>query len=153
MSNASAMSLSKKINKDLTDAVKARDSVRVSCLRMLKSSLKNREKEAGRELKDEEVQAIVSSSIRKGKESVMEFRKGGREDLATKEEQEINIFYEYLPRQLTPDEVEKSVREVISDLSAESPKDLGRVMKTAMARMAGQAQGKEVGEIARKLLG
>ena len=150
---AYAMSLNQKINKDLTDAVRARDIVRISCLRMLKASLKNKEKETGRELKDGEVESIVSSSIRKGKEAVMEFRKGGREDLAAKEEQEISILYEYLPRQLTPEEVEKTLREVISDLSAESSKDLGRVMKAAMARMAGQAQGKEVNEIARKLLG
>ncbi|MCK4817437.1 GatB/YqeY domain-containing protein, partial [bacterium] len=75
-----------------------------------------------------------------------------REDLAIKEEQEIQILYEYLPRQLTPEEIEKILQEIISELSAESSEDMGNVMKVAMARMAGMAQGKEVSEIARKLL-
>ena len=133
--------------------MKARDTTRVSCLRMLKTSLKNKQVvEKGRELEDEEIEAIISSLIRKGKEAAGEFRRGGRDDLAINEEQEINIFYEYLPQQLTPEEIEKTVREVISELSAEGPKDMGKVMKTAMARMAGQAQGRDVSETAKGLL-
>jgi uncharacterized protein YqeY len=146
------MTLNQKIIEDLKNSIKARDKVRTSCLRMLKASLKNKQVEKGRELEEEEIQAIISSMIRKGKESIKEFSKGDREDLALKEEEEISIFYEYLPQQLTPDEIEKTLKEVISELSAESPKDLGKVMKLAMSRMAGQAQGKEVNEIARKLL-
>jgi uncharacterized protein YqeY len=146
------MTLNQKIIEDLKNSIKARDKVRTSCLRMLKASLKNKQVEKGRELEEEEIQAIISSMIRKGKESIKEFSKGDREDLALKEEEEISIFYEYLPQQLTPDEIEKTLKEVISELSAESPKDLGNVMKLAMSRMAGQAQGKEVNEIARKLL-
>jgi uncharacterized protein YqeY len=146
------MTLNQKIIEDLKKSIKARDEVRTSCLRMLKASLKNKQVEKGRELEEEEIQAIISSMIRKGKESIKEFSKGDREDLALKEEEEISIFYEYLPQQLTPDEIEKTLKEVISELSAESPKDLGNVMKLAMSRMAGQAQGKEVNEIARKLL-
>jgi uncharacterized protein YqeY len=149
------MALNDKIIEDLKKAMKAKDQVRVSCLRMLKTSIKNKEVEKGkgRELNDEEIQAIASSLAMKGKEAAGEFRKGGREDLALKEEKEIPIFYEYLPRQLSPEEMEKALREIIAELSADSPKDLGKVMKAAMARMAGRAQGKEVNEIARKLLG
>lgn len=146
------MSLDQKINEDLKHAMKASDSVRVSCLRMLKSSLKNMQVEKGRKLEEEEIQAVISSLIRKGKEAIGEFRRGGREDLALKEEEEIRIFYEYLPQQLTPEEIEKTLREIIAEVSATSSKDLGKVMKVAMFRMAGQAQGKEVSEIARKLL-
>ncbi len=146
------MSLNQKINEDLKVAMKARESVRVSCLRMLKTALKNKQIEKGRELEDKEIEAVVSSLIRKGKEAVKEFRNGGREELAVREEQEIEIFYDYLPRQLAPEEIEKTLREVISELSAESPKDMGKVMKAAMARMSGQAQGKEVSEIAGRLL-
>ncbi|MCD4717322.1 MAG: GatB/YqeY domain-containing protein [Desulfobacterales bacterium] len=146
------MSLNQKINEDLKDAMKAKDSVRVSCLRMLKTATKNMQIEKGRELEDKEIEAVVSSLVRKGKEAVKEFRNGGREELAAKEEQEIEIFYEYLPRQLTLEEVEKTLREVISELSATSPKDMGKVMKAAMTRMLGQAQGKEVSEIAGRLL-
>jgi uncharacterized protein len=146
------MSLNEKILDDLKNAMKAKDSVRVSCLRMLKTGVKNRQVEKGRELEDEEILAIVSSLVRKGKEAIGEFRKGDREDLALKEEQELRIFYEYLPQQLTPEEIEKTLQEVISELAATGPQDLGKVMKTAMAKMAGRAQGKEVNEIARKLL-
>jgi len=145
------MTLNKKIAEDLKGAMKAKDAARVSCLRMLKTSLKNIQVDKGRELTDEEIQTIISSSVRKSKEAAEEFRKGGREDLALKEEQEIKILYDYLPQQLTPEEIEKTLREIIDDLSASS-KDLGKVMKAAMAKMAGQAQGKEVNEIARRLL-
>ncbi len=146
-----AMSLNQKIGEDLKTAMKARDEARVSCLRMLKTTLKNLQVDKGRDLADEEIQTAISSSVRKSKEAAEEFRKGDREDLALKEEQEIKILYDYLPQQLTPEEIEKTLREIIKEISASS-KDLGRVMKAAMAGMAGQAQGKEVNEIARKLL-
>ena len=146
------MSLNQQIIEDLKNAIKAKDSVRLSCLRMLKASMKYKQVEKGHELKTEEIEAIVSSLIRKGKESIKEFRNGDREDLAHKEEQELDVYYEYLPRQLSPEEIEKTLQEVISELSADSPGDLGKVMKESMAKMAGRAQGKEVNEIARKLL-
>jgi uncharacterized protein YqeY len=146
------MSLKEKINEDFKDALKSKEALRVSCLRMLKSSLKNMEVEKGRRLKDEEIQAIISSLIRKGNEAVQEFKKGGRDDLVGKEEQEIKILYGYLPQQLSPKDIEKVLKEIISELDVTDPKDLGKVMKVAMARMTGQAQGKEVNEIARRLL-
>ena len=146
------MSLNEKINEDFKNAMRAKDNVRLSCLRMLKSSVKNKQVEKGRELEDKEIEAIISSLIRKGNEAIEEFKKGGRDDLVLNEDREIKIFYEYLPKQLTTEEIEKTLREVISELAAESPGDLGKVMKAAMSRMAGQAQGKEVNEIARKLL-
>lgn len=146
------MSLTDRISKDLQEAIKARDTLRVSCLRMLKSGLKNRQVEKGEELSDKEIQSLISSLIRKGQEAVEEFKKGGRQDLAAKEEAEIHILYTYLPEQLTPDEIERILKETISELSAGGPEDLGKVMKTAMARMAGRAQGKEVNEIAKRLL-
>ena len=146
------MSLNDRIAEDLKKAIKAKDEVRTSCMRMLKASLKNKQIEKGRELKDEEIQAIISSLVRKNKEAIKEFRDGGREDLALKEEEEVKIFYEYLPQQLGREEIEKALREIISELSATGPRDLGKIMKVAMARMAGQVQGKEVNEIARELL-
>ncbi len=146
------MGLAQSISDDLKNAIKQKDELRLSCLRMLKAALKNLQVEKGRELNDREIEAAIASQVRKGQEAAAEFRKGGREDLVQKEEQEIQILYLYLPRQLTPEQIEKSLREIISELSASGPQDLGKVMKTAMARMAGQAQGKEVNEIARKLL-
>ena len=147
------MSLNEKIAQDLKAAIKAKNQIRVSCLRMLKTSVKNKEVENRRKLEDEEIRAIISSSVRKSKEAIEEFRRGNREDLALKETEEINILYEYLPRQLSSEEIEEILREIISDLSANGPKDLGKVMKSAMARMAGEAEGGAVNEIARRLLG
>ncbi|MFH1243412.1 MAG: GatB/YqeY domain-containing protein [Pseudomonadota bacterium] len=146
------MQFNDKITEDLKKAMKEKDQVRTSCLRMLKAALKNKQVEKGRELEDEEIHATISSLVKKGKEAIIEFRAGGREDLALKEEEEVKIFYEYLPQQLGPEEIEKTLREIISELSVTGPKDLGKVMKVAMARMAGQVQGKQVNEIARKLL-
>jgi uncharacterized protein YqeY len=146
------MSFNDRITEDLKNAIKGKNPVRTSCLRMLKASLKNKQIEKGRELTDEETQAIISSLIRKNKEAIREFRNGGREDLASKEEEEVRIFYDYLPQQLSQEEIEKTIREIIAEIAAVSQKDLGKIMKLAMARMAGKAQGKEVNEIARKLL-
>ena len=147
------MSLADKIDEDLRGAIKTRDHLRVSCHRMLKASVKNEKVKKGRELNEEEMQAVISSLIRKGQEAISEFRHGNREDLAQKEEQEVNIFYGYLPAQLTAAEIEENLRGIIAELSVNSLKDLGMVMKIAMGRMAGRAQGKEVNEIARRLLG
>ena len=146
------MSLIQKIIEDLKDAMKARDKIHISCLRMLKTSIKNLQVEKRRELKDDEIQAVISSQIRKGKESAKEFRQGKREELAAKEEKEVEILYTYLPKQLESNEIKRILEETISELSAEGLKDLGKVMKAAMTRMAGKAQGREVNEIAKKLL-
>jgi len=147
------MELISRINDDLKDAMRARDQLRLSCLRMLKTSIKNRQVERGQQLSDEEIQGVVSSMVRKAKETAKEFRDCGREDLALKEESEALVFYGYLPEQLTSEKIEEVIKETILDLSAGSLADLGKVMKAAMAKMAGRAPGKEVSEIARKLLG
>jgi len=146
------MSFDEKIVEDLKKAMKAKDALRLSCLRMLKTALKNLQVDKQRKLRDEEIQGVISSLIKKGKESATEFRSAGREELALKEETEVAIFYGYMPRQLTPEDMENALREIISELSAENLSDLGKVMKVAMPRMAGKAQGKEVNEIAKRLL-
>ena len=146
------MPIEEKITNDLKAAMKARDEMRLSCLRLLKTSIKHKQVEKGEKLKDEDIEALISSAIRKGQEAAQEFNKGNREDLAAKEEAEIKILYDYLPKQLDSVEIEKIIKEIITELSIDSPKDLGKVMKAAMARMSGKAQGKEVNEIARRLL-
>ncbi|MEJ2587634.1 MAG: GatB/YqeY domain-containing protein [Deltaproteobacteria bacterium] len=146
------MSLNEKIAQDMKAAMKARDQIRLSTLRMLRAAMKNLQVEKGRELKDDEIQSVIGSLVRKGTEAAGEFRGGGRGDLAAKEEKEVAILYEYLPKQLTEEEIEATLREIIGDLSAQGPKDMGRVMKAAMAKMSGQAQGKTVSEIAKRLL-
>ena len=146
------MTLDQKIVEDMKKAMKEKDALRLSCLRMLKAALKNLQVDKQRKLKDAEIQGVLSSLIKKGKESAKEYRKADREDLAHKEEAEVAIFYDYLPRQLTSENIEKILREIISEVSAEKQSDLGNVMKIAMPKMAGTAQGKEVNEIAKRLL-
>jgi uncharacterized protein len=146
------MTLVEKIGEDLKEAMKAKDPFRVSCLRMLKTSLKLKQAEKGHVPEDEAAHSVVASLIRKGQEAAAEFRKGNREDLADKEEQEVKFLYTYMPRQMTPDEIEAVLREVIRELSAQGLKDLGKVMKTAMARLGDKAQGKQVNEIAKRFL-
>ena len=146
------MSLSQRIAEDLKNALKSRDEFRLSCLRMLKTSLKHKQAEEGKELKDDEIQSVISSMIRKNQEAASEFRKGNREDLAIKEEAEVKVLYGYMPEQMSSAEIENALREIISELSATNLKDLGKVMKVAMGRIAERAQGKEVNQIAKKLL-
>ena len=148
-----ATSLVERIAQDLKEALKAKDEARGSCLRVLKAAVTNEQGRRTEPLKDEDVQSVIQSMIRKGQEAAMEFRKGHREDLAAKEEGEVKIFGGYLPQQLAPAEIEKVLKEIIAEVSASGPKDLGKVMKAAMGRLAGKVQGKEVNEIAKKLLG
>jgi len=147
-----AMSLNQRIIEDLKAAMKAKDTGLLSCLRMLKTAVKNLQVEKGQERDEEEIRAVIPPGVGKAKGAAEDLRKGNREDLALKEEREITYLYEYLPQQMTSEEIEKTLREIIDELSAKSPKDLGKVMKAAMAKMAGQAQGKEVSKIAGKLL-
>ena len=146
------MPLVEKIAQELKDAMKAKDEFRVSCLRMAKTALKNEQVARGHELNDDEARAVLLTLIRKGQDAAKEFRAGNRESMALKEEREVEIFYEYLPKQLGPEEIERILREVIAEVSAQGPKDLGKVMKAVMPRVAGKAQGKEVNDIARRLL-
>jgi uncharacterized protein YqeY len=141
------------IAQSLKAALKARDEARVSCLRVLKAAVTNEQGRRTEPLKDEDVQSVIQSLIRKGQEAAVEFRKGHREDMAAKEEAEVKIFSEYLPQQLAPAEIERVLKEIIAEVSASGPKDLGKVMKAAMGRLAGKVQGKEVNEIAKRLLG
>lgn len=146
------MGIAEQISEDLKAAMKAKEERRVLCLRMLKTSLKHKQVEKGHTLNDQEIQSVVTSLVKRGQEAAVEFRKGNREDLALKEEEEVKILFSYLPRQMNPDEIERELREIISELIAKDTKDLGRVMKVAMARLSGKAQGKQVNEIAKRLL-
>jgi uncharacterized protein YqeY len=148
-----AASLVEKIAQDLKAAMKAKDDIRLSCLRVLKAAVTNEQGRRTEPLKDEDVQAVIQSLIRKGQEAAVEFRKGLREDMAAKEEGEVKILSGYLPQQLAPAEIEKALKEIIAEVSASGPKDLGKVMKAAMGRLSGKVQGKEVNEIAKRLLG
>ena len=146
------MKLIEQIQEDLKRSMKAKDGNRVSVLRLLLSSIRNREKEKREALSEEEVLAEIASSAKRRRESVEAFREGGRVDLVEKEEAELGILQEYLPQQLSPDEVRAVVQEVVVSVGAATMGDLGKVMKEVMAKLRGKADGKLVNEIVREVL-
>ena len=148
------MPIVEQIDKDLVGAMKAKEELRLSVLRMMKSALKLKQVELGKPPADEEAFAVLRTLVKQRHESVEQFRKGGREDLAAKEEAEIKIVEAYLPAALPEAEIEAAVAAAIAEAGAAGAKDLGKVMKAAMAKLAGKnADGKRVSEIARKKLG
>lgn len=150
------MTLSEQINQDLTTALKARDELRLSTLRMVKSALKNREIEHRRALEEAEVQQVLSTLIKQREDSMTQFEAGGRPELAAKEKAERDIIEAYLPKPASAETVETTVREVIAETGASSVKEMGAVMKASMARFqaAGQrVDGKLVSETVKRLLG
>jgi len=146
------MTLYDDIIKDLTNAMKGRDALRLSVLRGLKTAIKNKQVELRHELNDDQIRGVISSEIKKRKEAIEVFNQGSRPDLADKEEAELKILSGYLPPQLSEEEIKGILANVIEELSASGPKDLGKVMKLAMPRLAGKADGREVNQLARELL-
>ena len=132
------MSLKLRINTDLTAAMKAKDAARTSTLRMVKAAVQNREIEKGGELSEEEMTKALQSLVKQRRDSVEQYEKAGREELAAKERAEIAVIEEYLPRAASPEEVERAVEEAVAETGASSMKEMGAVMKAAQARLAGQ---------------
>jgi len=146
------MTLSEQIQKDITQAMKARDEQRLSALRMVKTALKHREVEKMAPLEDKESQQVLSTLIKQRKDSVEQFRKGGREEMARKEEAEIALIESYLPKAAGQDEILAGVRAVIAEMGTPSMKDMGTVMKNVMARFQGagiRVEGKTVSDTVR----
>jgi uncharacterized protein len=138
----------------ITDAMRKKDAPRLSALRMLKAAFMNREAEKGRALDDAEARQVVSSLVKQRRDSIEQFTKAGRQDLVTKETAEIVVLEAYLPPAVDPTAIERAVSEAIAETGATSAKDMGRVMKALMARLAGQnVDGKAVSEQVRKKLG
>lgn len=137
----------------IMDAMRRQDSARLSALRMLKAALMNREVEKGRALDDGESRQVVNSLVKQRRDSIEQFLKGGRQDLVDKETAEIAVLESYLPPSADPAVIERAVDDAIAETKASSPKDMGRVMKAALARLAGQTvDGKIVNEIVKKKL-
>jgi uncharacterized protein YqeY len=150
------MSLSEQIQKDITAAMKARDEQRLSCLRMVKTALKNREIEKMAPLDDKEAQQVLSTLIKQRKDSVEQFTKGGRKELADKEAAEIKLIETYLPKAAGEEEIVAGVQAVIAEMDSPTMKEMGSVMKNAMARFAEagmRVDGKQVSEIVKRELG
>jgi len=144
------------IQKDIVVAMKAKEEARLSCLRMVKTALKNREIEKMAPLDEQESQQVLSTLIKQRKDSVEQFAKGGRQEMADKEAAEIKIIENYLPKAATAEEITAGVKAVIAELpSPPTMKDMGSVMKAAMARFAGagmRVDGKVVSEAVKQEL-
>jgi uncharacterized protein len=148
------MALVEDVNKAITAAMKAKDAARLVALRMLKAALMNREVERGRALDEGEALQVVSALVKQRRDSIEQFTKGGRKDLADKETAEIAILEGYLPPAVDAVELEKAVDAAIASNGATSAKDMGRVMKAVMADLAGKTvDGKAVSELVRRKLG
>ena len=147
------MSFVSDLNAAIADAMRKHDPARLSALRMLKAALMNREVERGRALDDSESLQVVASLVKQRKDSIEQFTRGGRQDLADKEAAEILVLEAYLPAAADPAAIERAVVEAVQETGAASIKDMGRVMKAAMAKLAGQTvDGKAVNELVRAKL-
>ena len=149
------MPLIEQIQKDIVTAMKAREEQRLSTLRMVKSALKNKEVEKMAPLDDKESQQILATLIKQRKDSIEQFTKGGRQEMADKEAAEIKIIEAYLPKAASEEEVVAGVRAVIAEMAAPSMKEMGTVMKNVMARFAGagiRVDGKVVSDAVKKEL-
>ena len=150
------MSLNDKVAAEITAAMKAKDAARLSALRMLKAAIMNKGVEKGRDLEDAEVLQVVSSLVKQRRDSIEQFSKAGRTDLVEKETGEVAVLEAYLPPAATTEQIDAAVAEAIAETGASSAKDMGKVMKAALAVLqAGgkPADGKKVNEAARRRLG
>jgi uncharacterized protein len=148
------MTLLEQLSRDIADAMRARDAARLGALRMAKAALMNKEVEKGKALSDGEAQQVMASLIKQRRDSIEQFQKGGRTDLADKEAAEIVTLEAYLPPPIDQAALEKIVADAIAETGATSAKDLGKVMKAVMPKLAGQTvDGKAVNEIVRRTLG
>jgi len=147
------MTLQEKIQSHLADAMRSKEQLRLSVLRMMKSAVKNKEVDKMKALEENEVIAVLNTLVKQRKDSVVQFRNGGREELALKEEAEIRIIEEYLPAGATEDEIRSAVEEAIVETGAASIKDMGKVMKATMTRLTGKsADGSRVSQLVKERL-
>jgi uncharacterized protein YqeY len=147
------MSLQETISAALKGAIRAKDRAAITSLRLLLTAMKVREKETCRSLRDNEILAVISSQIKQRREAIEQFRKGGREDLVQAEESELRVLQGYLPEQLSEEDLAKVIDGIIADVGAVNAKDMGKVMKAAMAKLAGRADGRTVNALVKAKLG
>ncbi len=146
------MSLEERILEAMKEAMKTNDKVRLSAVRMIRSSIKNREIELRKKLEDEEIIRVIQGMIRKSEEAIEQFRLGGRTDLVEKETREIEILKSFLPQPLGQEELVRMIDETIQEIKATSLKDLGKVMKLIMPKIGGRADGKLVNQLVKERL-
>lgn len=146
------MSLLDRLDEDLKKAMKVSDRLRLSALRLVKAAVKNQQIEKGQPLSDEEILSVFSTLAKQRRESIEQFSKAGREDMAEQERQELQILQSYMPQQLSAEAVEALILQAIQEASARNEADMGKVMKILMPRIKGVADGKQVNNRVRELL-
>jgi len=146
------MGLKERITQDLKDAMKSKDQVRVRTLRMILTTIRNIEVEKMKETTDEDVIDALQKEAKKRREAIEQYEKAGRNDLADEERKELSVIEEYLPEQMSEEEIKELAKEIINQVGASTVKDLGKVMKEIMPKVKGRADGKLVNRIVRELL-
>ncbi|HEY3307892.1 MAG TPA: GatB/YqeY domain-containing protein [Desulfuromonadaceae bacterium] len=146
------MSLKEQLNDAMKQAMKARDDLRLSAVRMIRSTVQNREIELKHELDDQAVTEVISTLVKQRRESIRLYQEGNRQDLVEKEQAELNILLGFLPTQLTTEEIADLVSRVISETGAQGIKDMGKVMKSLTPLTTGRADGKIVSDTVRQKL-
>jgi uncharacterized protein YqeY len=147
------MTIQEKIQSQMTDSMRNKDQLRLSVLRMMKTAIKNKEIEKMKPLEENEVIAVLNTLVKQRKDSIEQFRKGGREELAQKEEAEIRIIEEYLPAAASEEDIRRAIDEAVKETGAGSMKDMGKVMKATLAHLAGKsADGARVSQMVKEKL-
>jgi uncharacterized protein YqeY len=146
------MGLEERLIEEMKAAMKSSDKLRLSTIRMIRSTTKNKEIELRKPLDDETIQRVIQGMVRKGEESLEQFRLGGRMDLVDKESKEIEILKSFLPQSLTQEEVIKIIDQTIEETQVTSLKDLGKVMKSVMSKLQGKADGKLINQLVKERL-
>lgn len=148
------MRLSDQVNADIAAAMKAKNAPRLSALRMMKAAIMNKSVEKGHDLDDAEVQQVIGALVKQRRDSIEQFSKAGRTDLVEKENAEIAVLEQYLPPAATAQDIEMAVAAAVAETGATSPKDIGKVMKAVMPKLAGKhVDGRTVNEVVRRTLG
>ncbi|RLB68154.1 MAG: GatB/YqeY domain-containing protein [Deltaproteobacteria bacterium] len=147
------MGLKDDIAAAVKDAMKKREKLRLGVLRMLMSEMKNRQIESRKDLEDADILQVITRMVKQRNDSAEQFSKGGRDELAAKEKSEIEVLQTYLPKALSENELENLVKEAIAETQATSKKDMGKIMKVVMPKIAGRADGKAVNQMVARLLG
>ena len=146
------MSLLQRLDEDLKTALRESDKLKLSAIRLVKAEVKNRQIERGRDLSDEEILSVISMLAKQRRESIEQFSKGGRNDLADQERRELAILQVYMPQQLSPEELDSLILQAIQESAARDEKDMGKVMKVLMPRVRGVSDGKAVNNRVKELL-
>ena len=146
------MSLKEKLQEDLKSSMKNKDTIRKSVITLVRAAIKQYEVDNRKELGDDGVIDIISKQLKQRKDALVEFEKAGREDLIEETKSEIQVLEEYLPQQLSEEELEQIVIETIAEVGATSMKDMGKIMSTIKPKTAGRADGRKINELVKKNL-